>query len=500
MLPFCVKAQEGDIVRRGCLPEPTGDGSALTRGGQRKLPAIKTNWDPQRIYRQAVILVAFADRDFTLENPRELYGRIFNEPGYNIGAGAGCVADYFREQSGGLFNVEFDIYGPVKVSKNAKENGDYGGPTFHDAAQKAIDSLAVDFSPYDWNNDGRVEQVIFIYAGYGGNQSAEAADSCIWPNTSMFSAVNTPQGKSIYNYTCSAELWTHNKSCGIGTICHEFSHSLGLPDLYPTVETSGFSVVDEWDLMDGGNFINSGWCPPNYSGLERMLLGWQTPIELMESTTITDMKPLSEGGPVYMIKHTDSEYYLLENRQWTGWDARVPGKGLVVFHVDFSSSAWSGNRVNNKVNQRGYQLVHADGLDYDAWKDIIGKANPYVNGHSRLLSTSPYPWTTDSTDFVNDCLTDTSAPPSLMFNGNAAGSKFLSKAITNIRVSEDGLVSFDFMGGDPNMVDDRRWLNANSEQIIAIYDLSGLQVTSQRPGRIYIVRYADGKTKKVVKH
>jgi hypothetical protein len=189
--------------------------------------------------------------------------------------------------------------------------------------------------------------------------------------------------------------------------------------------------------MDGGNFTNSGWCPPNYSGLERMLMGWQSPIELTTPATITGMKALSEGGPVYMIRHTDSEYYLLENRQWSRWDQRLPGRGLVVFHVDYDRGIWAGNGVNEKRNHRRYQLVNADGMDYDAWDKVIGDENPYVKGHSRYLSTSPYPWATDSTDFVNDLLTDSSNPASVMFNNNAAGSKFLSKALTNIRMTDD---------------------------------------------------------------
>jgi hypothetical protein len=108
--------------------------------------------------------------------------------------------------------------------------------------------------------------------------------------------------------------------------------------------------------------------------------------------------------------------------------------------------------VNEKRNHRRYQLVNADGMDYDAWDNVIGDENPYVKGHSRYLSTSPYPWATDSTDFVNDLLTDSSNPASVMFNNNAAGSKFLSKALTNIRMTDDGLISFDFMGGDPSAV------------------------------------------------
>lgn len=510
MLPLCVKAQGRDVIRRGCTPELSDDGEAKTRGQRRTLEAINTNWDPNRIYRQPVVLISFADRDFSMENPREAYDRIFNEPGYNEGSGPGCIADYFREQSGGLLNLQFDVFGPYKVSQNAKRYVNANKDTYENGKAAMLEAIELwiaedhdrQHHEYDWNDDKNINQVIFVYAGYAGNQDNAISYGHIWPNTGSFSAftmISTLDDYGIPNYTCSGELNVRDKSWGIGTICHEFTHSLGLPDIYPT-PSGGYSMVDEWDLMDGGNFTNNGWCPPNYSGLERMLMGWQSPIELTEPTTITDMKPLSEGGPVYMVRHTDKEYYLLENRQWTGWDSRLPGKGLAIFHVCYNESKWSGNNVNSNVSQRGYQLVCADNLDYDAWDAIIGEGvNPYVKGHNRHLSSAAYPWATDSTDFVNDCLTDNSVPASLMYTANQANSNLLSKAISNIRVKEDGTVSFDFMGGDPDKIDDSRWLNANSEQITAIYDLSGRQVVSQRPGWIYIVRYADGTTKKVVK-
>lgn len=509
MLPLCLKAQGRSVIRGNCTPGLSDDGTALTRGQWRGLVATNTDWDPQKVYRQAVVLISFADFDFSMEKPRETYDSIFNYPGFNRGKGPGCVADYFREQSGGLLNLQFDVFGPYKITQNAKLNAnatastyEYGGYAMTEATKMWIaEDSARQYKVYDWNNDKDIDQVIYVYAGYAGNENNKTCYGHIWPNTSSLSStIKTPDNYRVRNFTCSGEIHANGNSWGIGTICHEFTHSLGLPDIYPTSSSAGYSMVDEWDLMDGGNFTNSGWCPPNYSGLERMLMGWQTPIELTETATIRGMMPLSEGGPVYMIKHTDNEYYLLENRQWTGWDARLPGRGLVVFHVCFDNSRWRANTVNNKVSQRGYQLVCADNLDYDAWDNIIGEGvSPYVKGHNRHLSTAAYPWTTDSTDFVNDCLDDNSTPASLMYLNNQAGSKNLSKPISNIQVADDGTVSFDFMGGDPTDIVDRPELSTGTPAPIAIFDLSGRQVTSQRPGRIYIIRYSDGTTRKVVK-
>lgn len=508
-LPYVTLAQGFEVVRGDCTPD-LSDGASTTRGVRRVLPTPTKTWDASRIYKQMVILVEFSDVSFNREDPRATYDKMFNEPGYNERDGAGCVADYFREQSGGLFNLQFDVYGPVQVSSVAQpyknpssDTRNFGGEVFKEATQKVVkENPEVDFSQYDWNGDRYVDQVIYVYAGFAGNQGNSACFGYIWPNTSSFSNVSAPGGVKISNYSSSAELWYSSSSklsYGIGTICHEFTHCLGLPDIYPTSSGAGYSVVDEWDLMDGGNFTNYGWCPPNYTPLEKMLLGWLTPIELTEHATIKNMKPSSEGGEVYRIKHSDNEWYLLENRQLRGWDYGLPGRGLVIYHVYYDGSVWAGNSVNNNRNKRRFELVHADNTDYDAWSVIVpSNKNPYQRsprmGNIRL-STSPYPWTTDSTTFVNNELTDTSVPAAKMNYSNFNGSTLLGKPITNIQMDDEGLISFDFMGGDQSAIFPitSRLSSLNSH---SVFDLQGRKASPNRPG-IYIIRYKDGRTVKM---
>ena len=483
MLPLTMTAQLPTVLRGDCMPTASGD---VTRAGVRhKLQKPNTDWDPQQVYRQMVILVAYSDRDFSMENPQEYYQQLFNEQGYAVSGSQGCIADYFRDQSGGLFNLAFDIYGPVKVSATAKSTSsgsNYAAAAMREATQKLADSLLIDYSQYDWQGDKKVPQVIFILAGLSGNMTGN--DGYMWPNTSSFGTITTADGYRLSNYSASAELFVEGRYCGLGTICHEFSHSLGLPDLYPTSSTAGYSVVDEWDLMDGGNFIRNGWCPPNYTAHEKMQMGWLTPVELDEPTTITGMKPVSEGGDAYLVRHNDREYYLLENRQWKGWDSYLPGKGLVVYHVDYDESAWRGNYVNNTKTHRRFQLVNADNLDYAAWDSIIGSSNPKKSGHSRYLSTSAYPWTTDSTDFVNNQLTDDSTPAALMFGANSAGSQYLSKPITNIGVSDEGHVFFGYRLATAvgPAISNRREQSAGD----GYYNLQGQRV--EQPGRGLYIR------------
>jgi len=443
------------------------------------------DWNPQKVYRQAVVLISFADTDFSMDDPATYYNRLFNEKGYNEGLGQGCVADYFRDQSGGLFNLQFDIYGPVKVSINAKgSDNNYGDAATKEALETLSTLTTQDFSVYDWDGNGEVEQMVFVGAGFTGNQ----VTGYIWPNT-QYVAAKAPGDKIIRMNTISCELWENSARCGIGTICHEFAHCLGLPDIYPT-QGSTFSVVDEWDLMDGGNYTNKGWCPPNFSALEKMLLGWATPTELTEPTTITEMKPVSEGGAAYLIRNSGctNEYYLLENRRQTKWDYGIPGNGLAIFHVDYDQERWHLNEVNIADTLFRYDLFHADGKDYLTWdpknngKDL-GKYTMDDWVRNRYLSTSPYPYTNPETQLINDVLNDSSTPASTVHNKNAEGALLMSKAITNIRIADDGTVSFDFMKGTSGIQPiievtdtDNRW-----------YDLQGRQLQGEpRHKGVYI--------------
>ncbi len=511
--PLCMMAQgdEFQIIKGDCLPSAS-DGGGSHRAS-RRLPAYQKDWDQTKTYHQLVILLSFSDADFTRDDPKEYYERLFNEPGYNEGHGPGCMSDYFRTQSNGFLNLQCDVYGPYKVPIKACpiENPDektrnYGSQAMMEATNRFLeDHPEIDFSPYDWNGDGKIEQVVFVYAGTPGNVRSSLGH--IWPNTSSFSAIMTPDGKKISQYSASAECWGIREDltivyCGIGTICHEYSHCLGLPDIYPVGSPSlnfPYASVDEWDLMDGGNFVEWGWCPPSYSPLEKMLLGWQTPIELTEATTIIDLKPVSEGGAAYQIKHTDNEYLLLENRQWTGWDTGIPGKGLVIYHVNYNESAWRNNTVNsfNSEDDFRYKLFHADNKTFATWEAELGTKSKYVNPdrmNKVHLSTSSYPYGD------NKELTNTSTPAALMKTKNPAGENLLSKPITNIQMTNGGLVSFDFMGGTTGIEELKKGRMEERKKEGAWYDLSGQRSVFNSPQKkgVYIFREKDGTTYKVM--
>ena len=448
------------------------DGTVLTF--MTRAPQVKkaldpyTAWDREKKYRLPVILMSFDDCDFKADHDLQFYKDLFNKQGFNLRHGAGCVADYFLNQSQGMFNVEFDVVGPIKLE--SKQKGSNSTSQFKEALRIADDDL--DFSSYDWDNDGKVEAVMIVYAGYGGNESKDVATGCIWPGTDILYGL-TFDGVSIGWYSASAELWSNDTSCGIGTICHEFSHILGLPDLYPTYG-SEFSVVDEWDLMDGGNYADDGWCPPNYSIFERAYLGWQSPEELTVSCTVTDMPSFDSSGKAYKIinENNPSECYLLENRQWEGWDYMLPNHGLLVTYVDYNQSSWVSNTVNTSAAHHRYEYLHADGRDYNAFDKLYGTSGQYDNdGRSMILKNTPYPYT-DAEGVV-------STIPALFGN-----------KISDV-VEHEGLISFRFL----DATDGISFVSDEAEPV-AYYDLQGRKINKPDKG-ICIVRYGDGTTKKI---
>lgn len=483
LLAVCETSWAQGYDRVGCLVDwtpPAFARGAESRGGLDGIAYGDRAWDANRTYRQLVVLLSFSDCDFSFDDARGTYDAIFNTEGYSQRDGAGSVADYFRDQSHGLLNLQFDVYGPYQTSghvKTGSSSRNEGHSAFREATRMLMAAHPdIDFSVYDWDGDGAVEQVVYVYAGYSGNQSTIVSDGYIWPTTGSFSTISTQDGHRISRYTASGELWVNNISCGIGLICHEFSHCLGLPDIYPTsTAVTDMSIVDEWDLMDGGTGTNYGWCPPNYSPLEKMIMGWLTPTELTADTTITDIRPVAEGGEAYMVRQTDDTFFLIENRQWNGWDYGLPGRGLVVYQVDFSRTLWVGNFVNNEQGEPNYCLLAADGRTFTDWYNEImssGVKNPYVDSkrrlNNRILSTAPYPWHTDERSVDRIAL--------------SAG-----MSITDITLRDDGSMSFAFhtTGSGIKTV-------VTEQKTTGVYTLAGQKIrddgqTEMLPRGIYIV-------------
>lgn len=391
-----------------------------------------------------IILVNFSDVKFEDNHDLALYKRIANEEGFTNEMGfIGSVRDYFKDQSNGQFDLTFDVIGPVTMSNG---HAYYGEPTDGEKdndvavanmvidACKAVDS-EVDFSTYDWDGDGEVDQVFILYAGYG--EASSGNKNTIWPHEwDLYNALwpnykgERLDGVLINTYACGSELGGDGNIDGIGTICHEFSHCLGLPDMYDTSSYGNYGM-DLWSVMDQGSYNGDGFCPPNYTSYERMYIGWQQPIELNEDQEITGMESLSDYGNTYIIYNDGDkdEYYLLENRQLNRWDAGLPNSGLLILHVDFDANLWANNSVNSTKTEM-CTIFHADNQDL--------KSYDYYNEYITDRINDIYPYGS------NNSLTGSSKPSATLHNRNTSGTFRMNKDITEITEHDDGTISFNF--------------------------------------------------------
>ena len=420
--------------------------------------------------RQLVVLVSFSDLFFQESNPLPRWHRIFNEQDFNESPFVGSVHDYFYAQSYGQFNLTFDLYyvplseSCVKYRSTAidDENSKY---LVHDIVD-VLETKDIDWSQYDWDSDGYIDQLLIVYAGKGMNDGGDS--NTIWPHQYWLSQHEGKETRTVGSgprqyvidcYCCVQELGGSTHS-SFGTICHEYSHCFGLPDFY----VGNAMYLGRWDLMDYGNNNGNGYCPCNYSAHERMLMGWLTPVELTDATTITQLPALNDEPQAYLIRNDgyENEYYMVENRQQQGWDKEIPGNGIVVFHIDYDKDVWMGiESMPNRGTNKRYTIVPAN--NKSTTSSSSGWAYPYGD---------------------NNQLTNESLPAATLIHANTDGRKLMSKPLTNIAVTS-GLASFDFMGGTTGLFEQKA---VGQPEIL--YDF----------GPIYIIRCKNGETKKVMKH
>ena len=342
------------------------------KAAQQQMATYPLTGEPKSL----VILVNFQDLKF--KHSLDEFHRMLNVSGYSENGGVGSARDYFIACSDSAFAPKFDCYGPVTVSEGYAYYGANSGSNYNvHASQMVVEACnivaasGIDMSQYDTNGDGRLDNVFIYYAGH--NEAEHASENTIWPHRSAVSGNEYAGGKRIYDYACTSELRgaSGNYMCGIGTFCHEFGHVLGLPDYYATDYSIAYTV-GSWDIMASGSYNGNGKTPPSYSAGERFQLGWLKPIQLKDAGPYT-LEPLETTNKAYLIAKTDhnlnwssaspKEYWLLENRQAVGWDApgtTLPGTGMLIWHINYSSSAWGSNTPNNNLPLR-YDIEEAGG-------------------------------------------------------------------------------------------------------------------------------------------
>lgn len=374
--------------------------------------------------RALVILAEFTDSVFKDSDPKSVFEQYLNAETIDntvgnatVGRNYGSVKKYFSDMSFGAFTPQFDIYGPVKLSHNLK----YYGEGKNDRMDRLIPEVCqladnqVDFSQYDENGDGYVDLVYIICASYSASWTKNSSD-CIWPKSG--SAANysksdfgTYDGKKVYRFGVHTELNAYPGAFaqpyrinGIGLFCHEFSHCMGLPDIYPTstAAQNAFNPgMEYWDLMDGGEYVYNGYYPTEYSAWQREAMGWFT-IDTLKTTdkgNIT-LRNINSGGKAYRIINEQSngqtESVLLQFIQKTGWNYRLEGHGLLVSHIDYDATAFSlgSNSVNNTIGHPRYTIIPADG-EY-----ISSSDKQHEDIYRTSMAGDPFPGTSAATELL----------------------------------------------------------------------------------------------------
>ena len=436
----------------------------------------------------------YPDKPFLNPDPQAYWHNALNTGNIDSPTAIASLHQYFLDQSNGVFDVEFDVRGPFTTKHNRLFYGkDVSGNDQHADSLIIEGCLAledqVDFSEYDWNGDGEVEQVIAIYAGNGQNDSKSNDQAeTIWPHQWEISQYSPRkphvQDGFIINSYCVVNDEFRGKCDGFGTVVHEYSHCLGLPDLYSTGTQHGNDNLGTYEIMHSGNYNGDSWCPVNYSAYEREFMGWTTYEELTGPVSVNGLNSLANGGKAYIIRNdaqssSADEYYLLENRRQEGWDTYIPGEGLLITHYDYNSESWYFNVVNNDAGHQRAVIIPA-------------------NNSSKSTSGFPYPYTTKSIDgtvtIANDCLTDDSKPAATVFNTTINGNKLMGKPVTNIQRDDQGLISFDFMGGTSGI---SGIMEDSDPRDLEYFDAQGRKVDTPSNGTIYIIR--NKKTNKTYK-
>lgn len=358
-----------------------------------------------------VILVNFTDLSFSLSNPVDQFSALYNTNGGSNPNATGSVHDYFYASSDSALNLVFDVYGPYNLSKGMAYYGANSGDNHNVRASTLIIEAAtlardagVDFTPYDNDNDGTIDNLSVVVAGH--NEAEGGDENTIWPHYSRVSTTTTFSGKQLSGYLVISEFRGSSGStqAGIGTYCHEFGHALGLPDLYDTKEGDNYTV-GTWDVMCQGCYNNNGSTPPTFTAFERFMLGWLIPEQLQQVSSYV-LEPIETSNQAYLIAEgthnistyspSPSEYFLLENRQPLGWDANgntLVGTGMLVTHITFSLSTWNANTFNNTsplgcaIESAGIAISY-----YSSPADVFpGTANittwiPELNNGTKLTS------------------------------------------------------------------------------------------------------------------
>lgn len=410
-----IEAQQKNIFYQN-IPIQTHQHKHMLPLGQHNPPYFPHSGSPKVL----TILVQFADTTFSVTNPAQSFNDYLNHEGQPLpqydhaeSRNHGSVKQYFKDMSNGAFQPQFDVVGPITLPQKlafygADQHGikDFNIEKLIEDACKKIDQ-ETDFTQYDSNNDGIIDLVYIIYAGYSQSVTGNSSDA-IWPKSSAFYGKNiTFDGLKIGRYGVSNELnytptyklkaLPNKRINGIGLFCHEFSHTMGLPDFYqvsPDAITNN-QTMEFWDVMDAGTYTDNGYTPTPYTPWEKELFGWTTIPTLEDTPAQITLQP----HQTYRIhSKTNNEYIILHNIRKENWGKKLLGEGMLIYRVDYKHdevNLW--NHVNDQAGQPGMTIVPADGIIINSSTQDSEQIKVYKDSHAG----DPYPGTTQCTEILS---------------------------------------------------------------------------------------------------
>jgi len=384
------------------------------------------------------VLASFSNKALVKTNAE--FDNLMNQVGYSAGGSKGSVKDFYLENSYGAFNVQVTVIGPVTVSQSTSY---YGTPQsrWRDFANEVV-NLAdplVDYSQFATN--GQVESFHIIFAGYGDESINNGQQ--IWSHQWTLGSTVKKDGVNLYNYSCSPELRGSNGTdiTYIGVIAHELGHIFGSPDYYD-VDYSGYTGSGDWDLMASGSWNDGGRQPAHINPYQKIQFGWITPQILTAGNKVSNMPPSANNSIIYKIMaNTNGEHYLLENRQFVGFDASLPGQGLLIWHIAANVASYA---PNNTHPQQVYPVC-ASGT-------TAIPTNTFASYGSVNSAGCPFPGTSKKTEF-----TDNSTPQAFTWTGLTG----IGNPIINIIENADRTVSFCIFGAPFNFTNQTVIINTS---------------------------------------
>lgn len=415
-----------------------------------------------------MILANFSNTNTTYT--QDDFDNYMNEEGYN--SGIGSFRDFYLEVSYGQLTVNTTVTVWVTLPNTHDYYGANNNQFAYDAVVAANNQANVDFSQFDNDNDGNVDGIAIIHQGPGQEETGNTSD--IWSHSWNMAyagytvAQRTFDGVVVGEYTTQPERKQNGSMATIGVMCHEFGHNLGSPDFYDTDYGTGgsYTGTGSWDVMAGGSYNGSpsGARPAHHNAFTKWhYYGWIDAIELTEPQIVTLENAAENQVAYYYTTPTNNEYWLMENRQQLGFDANMPGHGLIIYHVSENIINSSGNGINS---------THPQGM-----YPVCANANGEPPNYGTINSPgTPFPGYYGVTEF-----TDETTPASQAWNGSDT-----DKPVTNI-VENQGVITLDFMGGDINNPLDfsattistteieLNWtLNGNSDPVVLAWSEDGI--------------------------